>query len=265
MLRIKVTGAVIVAAAGISAGSAHAADLFGGDPAPVLRSALTWTGPYVGAIVGFGSTEFDADTIGTSAFQTLIPGSIVPDDLDTSDDGVLGGVTAGYNYQFGSAIFGVEADVALTDFDGDDSFTGNPVLGTQLRTEASVDLDYLATVRARAGFAFERAMFFATGGLAFGGVNLDASVTGVQAPGLVWSGSESTTEFGWTAGAGAEVKLTDQVSVKLDGLYFDLADTDTTATGNAAVRGIAALDGIDYSVESENTGFVGRLGVNFSF
>lgn len=237
-------------------------------PAPVPEPVFAerWTGLYAGVFAGYGSVVSDVDTTGTAGFTGLVAGGFVPGDLDPDGDGFFGGVTAGYNYQAGIAVIGIEGDIALTSIDGSDDFTGGAVLGTQLRTSSSVDYTYFGTLRARAGLALgERTLIFATGGLAFAGVDMDARVTGVQAPGLVWSGSESGTEFGWTVGGGAEVKVTEAVSVKLDGLYFDLSDTEVTATGNAAVRGIAALNGVDYQAESDNTGFVGRLGVNYHF
>jgi len=233
---------------------------------PSLAASQTWHGVYFGAFVGFGGSHGDADTQGSDGFEALIPGGIVPNALDAGSDGFLGGLTAGFNHSFGRVVLGAEADFALTSLSGSDSFTGNPVLGTRLNTRLSQDYNYFGTLRARLGYApFHQLMVFATAGLAFAHIETDARITGIDNTALVWDGTDESVELGWTVGAGAEFLVTETISIKADVLYYDLSDSAVTAGGNAAVRGVTALDGIDYRAEADNAGVIGRIGLNYHF
>ena len=83
--------------------------------------------------------------------------------------------------------------------------------------------DWLGTARGRIGYAFNQFLPYFTGGLAVG--NLNASIPGV--------GSSSNTNTGWTIGAGVEVALTRNWSVKAEYLYVDLGSFDCTGCGTA--------------------------------
>jgi outer membrane immunogenic protein len=113
-----------------------------------------------------------------------------------------GGVQAGYNWQTGPWVFGVEGDIQATG--ADDTFApwkfSNPWFGT---------------VRGRVGYAFNNIMFFGTGGLAFG-----------ELRGETFGLSESHTKAGWTVGAGAEFGLSQNWSAKIEYLYVDLANSN---------------------------------------
>ena len=265
--KLKMRYAMPFAAAALvlSSTAAFSADLAVSPVAPAVQYSPSWSGFYAGAFVGWGWSNDDADTTGTTGFQNL-GSTIVPGSLSLDDNGFNGGITAGYNMQSGSFVYGLEGDISYLDYDESDSFTGVAGLGTRLQTRAEREMTFFGTFRGRLGYApSDRFLLFATGGLAFGQVNYSASVTGLDAPTLVWSGSEDELKFGWTLGGGGEFKATENVSIKLDGLYYDLADSSVTASGNAAVRAVGALNGIDYQSETDNTGFLARIGVNYQF
>jgi outer membrane immunogenic protein len=227
---------------------------------------FTWTGFYVGLNAGYAFGNGNAVTTGTPGFQTLIAPGFAPASLNTKPDGFMGGLQAGYNMQFGALVAGVETDIQFGDLKKSASFTGGSVLGTQLTTSAKSEISYLGTLRARLGFTpAERLLVYATGGLAYGEVKTSGSVVGVQAPALVWSGSNSQVKVGYAIGAGAEFAITDNLTVKAEYLYYDLGKTTVNALGNAAVRGLAPLNGIDYVSRTENTGSLVRGGVNYKF
>ncbi|MFN3350828.1 outer membrane protein [Pseudorhodoplanes sp.] len=123
--------------------------------------------------------------------------------------GVSGGLQAGYNWQNGNFVFGAEGDINITN--ADDTFApwkfSNPWFGT---------------LRGRLGIAaWSGVLFYGTGGLAFGGLEAET-----------WGGlSESRTHLGWTVGAGAEVALNQNWSVKAEYLYLSLAERGYTVTG----------------------------------
>ena len=149
------------------------------------------------------------------------------------------------------------------------SFTGAVLpapLGTSLTTSASRDLDFLGTFRGRIGITpFDRMLLFVTGGLAYGGVHTNASVVANAAPGLAWNGSTDDIRLGWTLGGGGEYAFTNNISFKIEGLYYDLGRTNTSAFGNTAVQGVAALNGVYYTTSTKTEGSLVRAGLNFKF
>jgi outer membrane immunogenic protein len=248
--------------------AAGAADLPRRTVAPVAPivsvPVFTWTGFYVGVNAGYGfNSDSQATTIGTPAFQTLIPGGFVPSSLDTGGDGFIGGAQIGFNYQFGALVAGIEADLQYVDGGKQATFIGAPVLGTQLATSAESELDYLGTVRARLGVAFDRVLVYATGGLAYGDVSLKASVNGVQAPALSWNGSTSDVQVGYALGGGVEYAFTRNLTLKAEYLYYDLGDQTVRTTPNALAA--AVVPGVAYDARIETSGHIARIGLNYKF
>jgi len=116
---------------------------------------------------------------------------------------VIGG-TAGYNYQFGQVVAGIEGDV---DWSGINGTTNN--FGT---FGCKTSNNWLATVRGRLGYAADRFMPFVTGGGAFGDIR-------ASSPGLP---DTSSDKAGWTIGAGLEAALARNWTAKVEYLYVDL-------------------------------------------
>ena len=79
--------------------------------------------------------------------------------------------------------------------------------------------DYFGTVRARAGFAFDRALIYATGGFAYGG-GAPGSTCSIGA--FYYGDSGDDTHTGWTLGGGVEYAFTDNLTAKVEGLYVNL-------------------------------------------
>jgi len=156
-------------------------------PAPIIAAVpvFTWTGFYVGVNAGYGWNANDSITVGGLTF-----------DLD-DEGGFVGGAQAGYNYQIGSFVVGLEGDIQYADFGGDDFVLAD---GSIVDFNTS---DWFGTVRARAGVAFDRALIYATGGFAF---------------------ADNAT--GWTVGGGLEYAFTNNLSAKIEGLYVNLDQDD---------------------------------------
>lgn len=114
--------------------------------------------------------------------------------------GVGGGIQGGYNWQFGQFVVGGETDLQVSG--ARDTFASwqfsNPWFGS---------------VRARAGFAMNNILFYATAGLAYAGVDLEFG--GV---------TESRRHLGFTTGAGMEVGLARNWSARAEYLFNDLTD-----------------------------------------
>ena len=146
MKRILLGGIVLALAA-----SAHAADLPRSVPpvvkAPVLAppSVYDWSGFYLGINGGYGwgQSSFDGATGTFGNFNTA---------------GWVAGGTAGYNLQYGHAVFGVEGGIDWSNINGSASCVGG-------FASCQVKNDWLGTARGRFGFAFDRFLPFVTGGL----------------------------------------------------------------------------------------------------
>lgn len=177
----------------VAAPCAQAADL---SVAPLYKAppseysqAYNWTGFYLGLNGGGGWGESHWQGIG----RTDLSG------------GLLGG-TAGYNWQFGKAVLGLEGDMDWSHLTG----TNNSALcpGGSCGTSDS----WLSTVRGRVGYAFDHFMPYVTGGLATG----DIHATAAGLPGA------TNTNAGWTVGGGVEVALPGNWSAKAEYLHVDL-------------------------------------------
>jgi len=192
-------------------------------PAPVIAAVplFTWTGFYVGAQAGYAWGENE-----TSLF---FDGAAVDTDGlgDFDNDGFVGGVHAGYNVQFGSFVVGLEADIEAAGIDGDLTVTDPTLPG--YAAGVSSDINFQGSLRARAGVAFDRALLYVTGGLAFANIEHTYSATlpvgnvfGV--PAGTYSESFDDTEWGWTLGAGVEYAFTNNLTARIEYRYSQIDD-----------------------------------------
>jgi outer membrane immunogenic protein len=95
-------------------------------------------------------------------------------------------------------------------------------------------LSWLGTFRGRLGWTptDHTWLFYATGGLAVGGVKASDTVSFGAATPDIWTGSASATKAGWTLGGGVEARLPDMWSVKAEYLYYDLGHLTVNGTPN---------------------------------
>lgn len=172
-------------------------------PEDPIVAPFTWTGFYVGGNIGAGFGNSDTRYRGGSA--------------DIYQSGVVGGVYGGFNYQFHpNVVIGAEADFTFTDLDGDGAIPG---AGARVKQQAN----WLSTVRARAGYAYDRFLAYGTGGVAF--ADLETSAPG---------GSESNTRTGWTVGGGLEAAITDNIVGRVEYQYVDFG-SDSSRIGGRSV------------------------------
>lgn len=239
-------------------GTAFAADLpsrKGPVYAPVAP-IFTWTGFYVGVNAGVVFTDNNIRTSGNTAVTAgNVANGFRAASLSKSDEGFTGGGQVGYNYQIGALVLGVEADIAYTDLKNRANFLsvrGDPSTYTS-------ELEYLGTVRARVGYAVDRFLVYATGGLAYGEVKNSANFFSFVAPNaLQFSGRKSDTEVGYAVGGGVEYAFTNNLSAKVEYLYYDLGKTNVTV---AAVPAGAN----SYNAKFSNDGHIVRAGLNYRF
>jgi outer membrane immunogenic protein len=148
----------LVAATSLS-GAVMAADI---TEAP---QAFDWTGPYIGAHVGWGwidlKGEYDTSD-GTGDFVDDLSGH-----FDLDDNNILGGLQAGYNWQINQFVLGIEADVSVTDLHDKQTNDDNE--------RVSFDTNVIASLRARAGFAMDNLLVYAIAGGALTDTTFEAS------------------------------------------------------------------------------------------
>ena len=217
-----------LAFAGLFAGAASAADMrMPVKAAPVAAPMAIWSGFYLGAVGGYGSEN--------SGGNNAVAG------IDVRIKGGFAGGTAGYNWQFGQWVIGLEGDAAWSGMKADATLLG-VFVEDRVRS--------WGTVRGRVGVAFDTVLLYATGGYAW----MDNRIRGAI-PVLAVNVSDSNFHHGWTAGAGVEWMFAPKWSLKAEYLYRSFS-------GEQYFAGPLFAGGF-------NTGNInfhsGQVGVNFHF
>jgi opacity protein-like surface antigen len=212
--------------------------------APLAAPLYDWTGFYAGAFTGagWGSNDWSFPALGTNANPRMA--------------GMLGGGDIGYNKQFGSWVLGVEGDVAATNakggvgcipngFDINVNSNGLPV------QNCNNDLRWVATATAKVGYAWDRVLVYGKAGGAWTDNQLNASCNGdaffpqggcvpsnilqTGIPG-VQNATGSTSQFGWTVGAGFELVLTPSWSAKAEYDYMNFGSKNVVLSDATLVN-----------------------------
>ena len=156
----------------------------------------------------------------------------------------LAGAVAGYSWQRGAFVFGVEGDFSATGLKSEvmGSFA-NPLNNGFVYPSADLfaRIDWYGTLRARAGWAVGSFLFDGTGGLADGQCQSDRQLRPRHQRSDLSIGplnmQTSSVRFGWLAGAGAEYLINRNLSVNLEYQYVDLGFVSLAGVGAGAVRG----------------------------
>lgn len=213
-MNIKTIAAALLA--GVTSTAAFAADLPSRKVAPAYVAPapiFTWSGFYIGAQIGYAWDKVKVDNGWMWGLTSL------------DRNGVVGGGHVGYLFQTNSGfVLGVEGDIE-----------GTSVKNSNLR----------ASVRGRLGFGIDRALIYATGGLAIANDN--------TVWGWGWS-NNSTTRVGWTAGAGVEYAFSPNWSGRVEYRYSDF--------GRKNVDGWGVWNG---SFNTQRTEHAVRVGVSYHF
>jgi len=203
----------------VSAGAmtAQAADV-------AVPASDLWNGFYVGAQAGYLQGSYSNSDL----CQNITgEGRICLGDMennfnigDSSPDGVTAGGYVGYNYRIESVVLGLEGD-----WNWDNGQDSKSLLG-ELSYDTSLNWD--AAIRARLGYVVdERALLYVTGGPSWLNTELSTSFNiNVNAPAPNVKKGDSSTEFGWVLGAGAEYAITEHLSVKAEYLHGWYGDAD---------------------------------------
>jgi len=279
MKRVLFAAVGLMALAGLPAA---AADL--PTKAPILKAppveVWNWTGFYIGGNVGYswGRSDTDVDFFNPVTGLSITPpaGSLTSSKFDMN--GVVGGGQAGYNWQSGNWVFGVEVDFQGTGQDGDQRFNcaatlvggvclpGLTFLPPGATGGSTLDitqkLEWFGTARARLGTTMwsPTTMLYVTGGFAYGSVKTTGLLSGFTPAGapVTVALSKSDTNGGWTVGAGIESRLWGNWTAKVEYLYIDLGDFN-----NSVQFATTPVLGARFS--SHITDHIARVGLNYKF
>jgi outer membrane immunogenic protein len=297
MKRFLLTSAALV----LLALPAVAADMA---PAPVYKAPIPvpvciWCGFYLGLNAGGTWTDNNSVAVNSALAQDFVGGpssygaasaagasGIVP---VGGRSGFIGGGQIGYNWQMAPVwLAGFETDIqgvsgkgsgTVANSVGPFDFSGAPGEVVTTSIASSGHLDYLGTVRGRAGYLLTPSfLLYGTGGLAYGGVKASTAISQSNNDCVFFfltciqgntsaAGSLSQTRVGWTAGAGLEWMFASKWSAKVEYLHYDLGSV-TFANGSLVTTSgthPAALGPVVVGSTStaKFSGDIVRAGVNF--
>ena len=215
--------------------------------APMAPAAApySWTGFYVGAHIGGG--------LSGNQWSDPLRGSGQIDQGSHNATGLLGGLQAGYNWQMGHLVLGVEGQYSFADLNGDhDNASAASITdsaSSALATGAdrfSTKIKGIATIAGRVGFAsdaMDRTLFYAKGGAAyarghFGEQEIFSEII-CLAPCITFNGTNSlgadANHWGWMVGAGLEYGLTQNWSAKIEYNYLDFGTKTVNLIGTGCI------------------------------
>jgi outer membrane immunogenic protein len=270
----------IAAIAALIGTPALAADLMYKAPPP--PSVWTWTGFYVGGNLGYGwgnrSVNYSPNDP-QSAFNLGVGAG--PFTRSLPDSGVLGGLQLGYNLQLNrNWLVGLETDFDWSGMTGSVTSSGPFLNGAGLTYSDTVTekVDWFGTVRGRLGYLpMDNFLTYFTGGFAYGRIDRTGNYVlppGAGAMGGFGStcpaggapchfGSLSSTDAGWTLGAGFEYAVLKNWTLKAEYLYVNLGGKSLTEPALIPF-GANALS--SFNANYSNAAFnVARVGVNYRF
>jgi outer membrane immunogenic protein len=230
---------------------AQAADL--GQPPvykapPMPAPAWSWTGFYVGGTIGAVS---DRSTV------TNDPSGLrwIQGQPSNSSVGVIGGLEAGYNWQISQVVLGLEGDISWSSL----NHTVNAPAAALVPQAGIVDtfssrLESLGTIRGRVGWAFDRTLIFATGGVAFADLKDQVNNFTAASP-SPFTAATSSFVTGWTAGGGIEYAFSDHWTAKAEYLHVGLPGRTASLVNTGQTYAFDFKDRLD----------IGRVGINYKF
>ena len=211
-------------------------------PAPAMAWIHDWTGPYAGLQVGMGWGE------NGGSFSYLTPdGFAGTQSFVTNGYGVLAGAHLGYNQQLDHFVLGLEGSVDVTDLNKGEQLGWSSVNPNYLCPagcggviDAHISSYFQGSLRARAGYAWNRLLVYGTGGLAGGNFDLQSNIGGQDQFGNFYyaaADGRSLWRLGWTGGAGVEYAITPRWSARAEYRYSDFGHIAETPTSFSTTVG----------------------------
>lgn len=242
-----------VAAIGF-AGAASAADL-AVRAAPVYAPVFNWSGCYIGGYVGGAWTAENVKVLDVNGYNFL-PLDYWSYDTDSS---FIGGGTLGCNWQpVGSPfVIGLEGEVGAINIKGTGYDPYDPFLSINSTTKIG---DWYGMITGRLGYAWDRVLVYAKGGVAF--LDVETTVTDpIVNPGFIATNKESVAT--WTIGAGLEYAFNWNWSLKAEYMFIGLDNYNACGFDAAGVGSFGVGSYCwNHDVEGIHTA---KVGLNYRF
>jgi hemoglobin/transferrin/lactoferrin receptor protein len=225
---------------------------FGEGPADDAR--FDWSGFYVGASAGAATANTRTMDYARTT-TTYSTGRVSTSSLAYFEDGSasnwLAGIRLGYDHQFDNDLvvgFGLEA--GWTDVE---TGTGTRTTSTQVNTpKMSTTYGAFASASLRAGIGMGNFLVYGRGGIAAAQMDSHANLG-------IYAGEASGIGLGFSAGAGVEYAITENVSVFGEYQHMRLVGPEVSGSFSTSTAGY------DYSYTSESSVNLIQAGLNFRF
>ena len=215
------------AAIALAVAASYPANAGDGTAVKAASPAYDWSAIYVGGHFGYGG-----GSLGPGTNPQLDEGVIFPPTVT----GLVGGYQAGWSVERADhLVLGAEVDVTFT----------SPIDrgATDFAAPFNPRLDYIATARARAGYASGVLLPYLTGGFAWGQTAVEFNSNGMAI------GSHAATHAGWTLGLGAAFPLPGKWTGMIEYNYIDLAPGGSIVPGQNVDPKIHLLKlGVNYRI-----------------
>jgi outer membrane immunogenic protein len=240
-------------------------------PAPYVQAApiFSWTGFYIGANAGAAFNGKNNGFVSNGFAPAAVPNAYYGTAFGGGDNTrFTGGAQAGFNWQTSNVVWGLETDINFVDRGNTNNIgvpVGAPLPYAVINGNNGGNGNWFGTVRGRLGLAFNRSLFYVTGGFAYGANrNNNQSVTyfsggcPVAAGGCAFSTTTNDSNIGWTVGGGMEYAFTDTISAKIEYLHVEMGRKNAVFTN-------AANPGFSFTSRDASKFDVVRAGINFKF
>jgi len=262
--------------------------------------AWNWSGFYVGAHLGAGWARKEWSHRPSSFAPSCVLFQVFGD-CDPSEPGlgshnaigVLGGVQAGFNWQFGAWVLGFEGQYSFADLKGNHENSFSAARGLQVPIGAppgsafdqfnenqrlSTNIKGIATIAGRIGLVSgpsDRTLFYVKGGAAYvredfaSAINASNLFCGPDC--LLSSGnitgllSASQSRWGWMVGTGLEFGLFDNWSAKVEYDYLDFGSKTVTLDGSGCFVSTNSCFTFSRNFDIDQTIHVVKIGINYRF
>jgi opacity protein-like surface antigen len=236
-----------------------------------LTGTFTSTSYLYGTLYGTTTTT----SYSTSYSTTLVDLTTTTTSAVTSSIGETSGTTTNITYDTTltsttgtstqTITSSVTSSVSSSTYSTGTSATGSTTTSSPFGVIGTgrAKVDWVSTVRTRFGFVADKALIYATGGLAIGQISQTVSTSVYDGSNIsTWSREKTSVRFGYAVGGGIEYAFDKNWSARGQYIYYDLG---TSSYGTVAVPGNTVPAGITGTAKSHIHGNIVSFGVNYKF